>query len=62
MMNDRKDKINCEKKEKKCDECQIKKMISVKKKKEKKEMLITEKIIKKNENELKMIKFKQEMK
>ena len=61
MMNERKDRVNCKKRKKRCNECQIKKMMSVKKKKEKKEMSTTEKIMRKNKNELKMIEFKQKM-
>ena len=62
MMNERFDRVNCEKKEKRCDQCQIKKLTSMKKREEKKEMSMTEKTVRENESELKMIEFEQEMK
>ena len=60
-MNKRKDRVNCEKKKKRCDQCQIKKAASMKKKEEKREMLMTEKTVRKNKNELQMIEFEQKM-
>ena len=60
-MNERFDRINCKKREKRCDQCQIKKAASVKKREEKREMSMTEKAAEKNKNELKMIEFEQKM-
>ena len=61
MMNERKDRVNYKKRKKRCDQCQIKKAASMKKREEKREMSMTEKTVRENESKLKIIKFVQKM-